>query len=198
MLPRVFEMFVQVKSVLDRSDGGLGIGLALARGLMELHGGSLEAQSTGLGNGSTFTLRLPLEQSTAMRSAEIANAATAVTVPARRVLIADDNVDSAESLAMLLRLQGHDVEVVHDGAEALRRLEEFRPRFALLDIGMPKINGYEVARRIRAQPWGSSLSLIALTGWGQEQDRREALEAGFDHHLVKPVDTELLLQKLVE
>jgi CheY-like chemotaxis protein len=191
-------MFVQVKNVLDKSDGGLGIGLALAKGLMGLHGGSLEAHSAGLGNGSTFTLRLPLEQATGMRPADTASTAIATAVPARRVLIADDNVDSAESLAMLLRLQGHHVEVVHDGAEALRRLEEFRPRFALLDIGMPKINGYEVARRIRAQPWGASLMLIALTGWGQEQDRRDALEAGFDHHLVKPVDTELLMQKMAQ
>ena len=116
--------------------------------------------------------------------------------PARRILIADDNVDSAESLAMLLRLQGHQVDVVHDGVEALRRLAELRPQFALVDIGMPKINGYEVARRARAEPWGASISLIALTGWGQEQDRREALEAGFDYHLVKPVDIETLVQRL--
>jgi CheY-like chemotaxis protein len=113
-------------------------------------------------------------------------------------LLADDNVDSAQSLAMLLELQGHQVEVVHDGASALRRLEEIRPEFALLDIGMPEVNGYEVARRTRAQPWGATIKLIALTGWGQEQDRREALEAGFDDHLVKPVDTGLLMQRLVD
>ena len=198
MLPRVFEMFVQVKSVLDRSEGGLGIGLALARGLAELHGGSLDADSAGLGSGSTFTLCLPLQQAPAAMASDDVSTAVATRGPARRILVADDNVDSADSLAMLLRLQGHEVEVVHDGVEALRRLEEFRPQFALIDIGMPKLNGYEVARRTRAEQWGGSVQLIALTGWGQEQDRREALEAGFSHHLVKPVDIEILLQRLNE
>jgi PAS domain S-box-containing protein len=196
MLPRIFEMFVQVKSALDKSEGGLGIGLALARGLTTLHGGSLEADSAGLGSGSTFTLRLPLRQAASTLPSDEVSDSDAKRGPARRILIADDNVDSAESLAMLLRLQGHQVEVVHDGVEALGRLAEFRPHFALIDIGMPKINGYEVARRTRAEPWGASISLIALTGWGQEQDRREALEAGFDHHWVKPVDMEILLQRL--
>ena len=198
MIPRVFEMFVQVKSALDKSEGGLGIGLALARGLTRLHGGSLTAHSAGLGLGSTFTLRLPIYQEAATEPVDDASAAVATSVPARRILIADDNVDSAESLAMLLRLQGHQVEVVHDGAEALRRLEELRPQLALIDIGMPRINGYEVARRTRAAPWGASIRLFALTGWGQEQDRQEALDAGFDHHLVKPVDTVVLMQRLVE
>jgi len=198
MLPRIFEMFVQVKSVLDKSEGGLGIGLALARGLAELHGGSLEAHSAGLGSGSTLTLRLPLEQAAPAVPSENSSTAVATRGPARRILVADDNVDSADSLAMLLRLEGHEVEVVHDGVEALRRLEAFRPQFALVDIGMPKINGYEVARRTRAEPWGASIQLIALTGWGQEQDRREALEAGFNHHWVKPVDMAILLQTLNE
>jgi CheY-like chemotaxis protein len=189
---------VQVKSVLDKSEGGLGIGLALARGLAELHGGSLDAHSAGLGSGSTFTLRLPLPQAPAAVASDDVSTAVAARGPARRILVADDNVDSADSLAMLLRLEGHRVEVVHDGVEALRRLEEFRPQFALIDIGMPKINGYEVARRARAEQWGASMQLIALTGWGQEQDRREALEAGFNHHLVKPVDMEILLQRLSE
>jgi CheY-like chemotaxis protein len=131
-------------------------------------------------------------------TADAVSTAVASPGPARRILVADDNVDSAESLAMLLRLQGHQVDVVHDGIEALRRLEELRPQFALIDIGMPKVNGYEVARRTRAEQWGASISLIPLTGWGQEQDRQEALEAGFNHHFVKPVDTQLLLQKLNE
>jgi len=198
MLPRIFEMFVQVKSVLDKSEGGLGIGLALARGLAELHGGSLDAHSAGLGSGSTFTLRLPLQQAPAAAASDDVSTVVAARGPARRILVADDNVDSADSLAMLLRLEGHEVEVVHDGVEAVRRLEGFRPQFALIDIGMPKINGYEVARRTRAERWGASMQLIALTGWGQEQDRREALEAGFNHHLVKPVDMAILLQKLSE
>jgi PAS domain S-box-containing protein len=198
MLPRIFEMFVQVKSVLDKSEGGLGIGLALARGLTELHGGVLEAHSAGLGSGSTFTLKLPLPQTATALPPDAVSDVVVPRGPARRILLADDNVDSAESLAMLLRLHGHEVEVVHDGVEAWRRLQELRPQFALLDIGMPKINGYEVARRTRAEPWGTSISLIALTGWGQEQDRREAMEAGFDEHLVKPVDTEVLLKRLSE
>lgn len=150
-----------------------------------------------MGSGSTFTVQLPIEQSTAAKSADNASGTAVTQGPGRRVLIADDNVDSAESLAVLLRLQGHQVEVVHDGAAALRRLEESRPQFALLDIGMPNLNGYEVARRTRAQPWSASITLIALTGWGQEQDRRDALEAGFDHHLLKPVDTDRLAQTLV-
>jgi PAS domain S-box-containing protein len=198
MMPRIFEMFVQVKSALDKSEGGLGIGLALARGLTELHGGSLEAHSAGLGSGSTFTLRLPLQQAATVPSSEDVSTNAATRGPSRRILVADDNVDSAQSLAMLLRLHGHQVDVVHDGVEALRRLEELRPQFALVDIGMPKINGYEVARRTRAESWGASIQLLALTGWGQEQDRRDALEAGFDHHLVKPVDTQTLLQRLNE
>ena len=198
MMPRIFEMFVQVKSALDKSEGGLGIGLALARGLTELHGGSLEAHSAGLGSGSTFTLRLPLQQAATVLPSDDVSTAVAPRGPARRILVADDNVDSAQSLAMLLQLHGHEVDVVHDGVEALRRLEELRPQFALVDIGMPNINGYEVARRARAESWGASIRLIALTGWGQEQDRREALEAGFDHHLVKPVDTEMLVQMLSE
>jgi PAS domain S-box-containing protein len=198
MMPRVFEMFVQVKSALDKSEGGLGIGLALARGLTELHGGSLEAHSAGLGSGSTFTLRLPLQQAATVAPSDDVSAAVATRGPARRILVADDNVDSAQSLAMLLQLHGHQVDIVHDGVEALRRLEEFRPQFALVDIGMPKVNGYEVARRTRAESWGASIQLIALTGWGQQQDRQEALEAGFNHHWVKPVDTETLLQKLTE
>ncbi len=151
-----------------------------------------------MGSGSTFTIRLPIEQPKAANATDNTSDAAETRGSGRRVLIADDNVDSAESLAVLLRLQGHQVEVVHEGAAALRRLEESRPQFALLDIGMPKINGYEVARRTRAQPWGASITLIALTGWGQEQDRREALAAGFDHHLLKPVDTDLLTQTLVE
>src|SRR6185503_930351 len=138
------------------------------------------------------------EQAAPAVPSENSSTAVATRGPARRILVADDNVDSADSLAMLLRLEGHEVEVVHDGVEALRRLEAFRPQFALVDIRMPKINGYEVARRTRAEPWGASLQLIALTGWGQEQDRREALEAGFNHHLVKPVDMEILLQRLSE
>jgi CheY-like chemotaxis protein len=198
MIPRIFDMFVQVKSVLDKSEGGLGIGLALARGLVELHGGSIEAQSAGAGRGSTFTLRLPLQAESAKPTPPAAPTTVAARGPARRILVADDNVDSASSLALLLRLQGHQVDVVHDGIEALQRLEALRPEFALVDIGMPNINGYEVARRIRAAAWGASIRLIALTGWGQEQDRREALDCGFDHHLVKPVDPDLLMRKLAE
>jgi PAS domain S-box-containing protein len=187
MLPRIFEMFVQVTSVRDRAEGGLGIGLALAKGLVELHGGTITAYSAGEGSGSRLVVRLPL-------SSELPEAVPAPTdTPVRatagvRVVVADDNVDAADSLAMLLGLHGHEVRVANDGATALQLLEEFRPRFAFLDIGMPELTGHEVAARVREAPWGAATVLIALTGWGQETDRRAALEAGFDYHFIKPID----------
>lgn len=172
-------------------EGGLGIGLALVKGLAELHGGTVEARSEGLGLGSEFIVRLPLAMPD---SAAFPAPGHPVPIerPRRRVLIADDNEDATESLSMLLELAGHEVQVAHDGRSALSRAEAFQPEFAVLDIGMPHLNGYDVARRVREQPWGANIRLIALTGWGSNIDRQRTLEAGFDHHLTKPIDPDEL------
>ncbi|HTX05686.1 MAG TPA: CHASE3 domain-containing protein [Steroidobacteraceae bacterium] len=196
---QLFEMFSQVKSALDRSEGGLGIGLALVKGLAELHGGSVEAQSAGLGEGSTFSVHLPLVEphsSSADRQTSPAQAAL-VPIVRRRVLVADDNQDAATTLQMILELDGHEVHIAHDGQSALEAAERLRPQIAILDIGMPKLNGYEVARKMRATDWGRGIRLIALTGWGQEGDRRRAFAAGFDAHLTKPIDADELKEVLV-
>jgi CheY-like chemotaxis protein/anti-sigma regulatory factor (Ser/Thr protein kinase) len=187
----IFEMFSQVDSVAGRSEGGLGIGLALVKGITELHGGSVEARSGGLGAGSEFIVRLPL---LARPIATLQPATDAEQAPStrRRILIADDNRDAAESLAMLLEMAGHEVRVAHLGKAALSVAQMFRPDTALLDIGMPDMSGYEVAESLRREPWAAGMRLIALTGWGQDSDRRRALEAGFDYHLIKPVDPDQL------
>ncbi len=186
----IFEMFSQVEGVTGRSDGGLGIGLALVKGLTELHGGTIEARSAGLGHGSEFTLRLPLSP---LRPGESPRAADPAPPAARsRILIADDNRDAADSLSMLLELAGHEVRVAHHGRAALSLAQAFRPDVALLDIGMPDLSGYEVAQELRREPWGRGIQLIALTGWGQEKDRQQALEAGFNQHLTKPIDPDQL------
>jgi PAS domain S-box-containing protein len=195
MLPRVFDMFSQATSAIDRSEGGLGIGLAIVKGIVELHGGRVEARSEGSGKGSEFIVDLPNSlaptQTPAAQSDELPG-----TGSGQSIVIADDNRDSAESLKMLLELDGHSVRTAHDGASAFELVQAVRPRVALLDIGMPKLNGYELASKIRAQPWGASITLVAFTGWGQSQDRQRALEAGFDHHLTKPVDHEAVLSIL--
>lgn len=183
----VFAMFSQVKSTQDRSEGGLGIGLALAKGLVELHNGTLEASSRGVGFGSEFIVRLPLTDADA-QPIKPASGERAPQPSSRKVLIADDNRDAAESLAMLLRMDGHDVTIAYDGPQALAMLAHTRPEVALLDIGMPGLNGYEVAQRVRHGPSGRALTLIAVTGWGQDRDKAQAREAGFDHHFTKPVD----------
>ncbi len=187
----IFEMFSQVESVAGRSDGGLGIGLALVKGLTELHDGTVEARSDGLGLGSEFIVRLPLAPRHPAASPLVPDPALAAPVR-RRILIADDNKDAAESLSILLELAGHEVRIAHLGRAALSLAQEFRPDTALLDIGMPDLSGYEVAEDLRRQPWGTRIQLIALTGWGQENDRRRALAAGFDHHLIKPIDPDQL------
>ena len=188
----IFEMFSQIDGLTGMSDGGLGIGLALVKGLTELHGGTVEARSAGLRRGSEFTVRLPLHP---IATGEIpAPDAPAADDRVRlKVLIADDNQDAAESISMILELAGHEVRVAHLGEAALSLAQLFRPDTALLDIGMPDLSGYEVARRLRQEPWASNMQLIALTGWGQERDRRDALEAGFHHHLSKPVDPDKLV-----
>jgi PAS domain S-box-containing protein len=188
-LPRLFEMFSQVAPALERSHGGLGIGLALVRGLVGLHGGRVDARSAGPGRGSEFTVRLPVLDTARPAGPEAgADGATSCAGPRRRILVADDLRDSVDSLAMMLRLAGHDIETAHDGLEAVHAAATFRPDVVLLDIGMPKMNGYEAARHIRQQPWGQGMLLVALTGWGQEEDKRRTSEAGFDHHLTKPVE----------
>lgn len=183
----VFEIFSQLESGKGRSDGGLGIGLALVKGLTELHGGSVEARSEGVGFGSEFIVRVPLAAPYLANLPEVADMVPPLR-ERRRILIADDNKDAAESLSMLLELAGHEVRLAHLGHAALSLAEVFRPDCALLDIGMPDLSGYEVARQIRQRPWGAGIRLIAVTGWGSDNDRRQALERGFDHHLTKPID----------
>ena len=195
MLQQVFEMFTQVESNLERSQGGLGIGLSIVQRLVQMHSGSIEARSDGPGSGSEFVVRLPVALSlVGNQPVDEANLTRPTT--GSRILVADDNVDSAEILAMLLALQGYDAKTTHDGAAALDMAATFRPDVILLDIGMPKLNGYEVCRRIRQQPWGKSMTVIAMTGWGQEDDRRKSQVAGFDFHLVKPVDLDVLFKLL--
>jgi CheY-like chemotaxis protein len=188
-LTDIFELFVRVDHSLERQ-GGLGIGLTLVRQLAELHGGTIQARSAGPGRGSEFVLKLPVVTTRAVNAT-----AAPEPVPAsapRRILVADDNRDAVESLVLLLEIAGHEVHAAFDGEEAIRSAERVRPHVALLDIGMPEANGYEVARRLRAHPWGKNIYLVALTGWGQEADKRRAREVGFDAHLVKPVAPETL------
>jgi signal transduction histidine kinase/ActR/RegA family two-component response regulator len=191
-LSRVFDMFVQADHASERMQGGLGIGLTLVRRLVEMHGGSVQARSEGPGKGSEFVVRLPLA---AHPQGEAQGRAPAPPEPVKappRVLVVDDNRDAAESLGMLLQMLGADVTVTHDGVAALEALGERLPRAVFLDLGMPGMDGYEVARRIRGRPEGAGLTLIALTGWGQERDRRQTRAAGFDHHLIKPADLSAL------
>jgi CheY-like chemotaxis protein len=186
-LPGLFEMFSQIDRSLVRAQGGLGIGLALVKGLAQMHDGSVTAHSDGPGSGSTFAVRLPVAQAEPERR-RAARQKLAAPAPGRRVLVVDDNRDGAASLAMLLSLGGHDGRTAHDGLEALEVAEAFRPDVIVLDIGLPKLNGYDACRRIRERPWGRGVVIVAATGWGQEEDVRRSKEAGFDHPLVKPVD----------
>lgn len=193
MLPQVFDLFVQVDYATTRSQGGLGLGLTLVKNLVEMHGGSVEAHSDGLSRGSEFRLRLPLlsGEETGAEAGE-SEGQPQPRPTGHRVLVVDDNRDAAMTLATLLRLQGHDVRVVHDGPAALTAVPEFTPALILLDLGMPIMDGYEVARRLRSLPESRDIVVAALTGWGQQDDRRRTREAGFDHHLVKPVEPEVL------
>jgi signal transduction histidine kinase len=185
-LPTIFDMFSQVDRPIERSTGGLGIGLALVKGLVEMHGGTVSAASEGQGRGSVFTVRLPLLRADAP-SAGAAHPGPVSATPARRILVVDDNRDSAESMAMMLRLLGNEVAVAHDGVEAVEAAERERPDVILMDVGMPRLNGLDATRRIRERAWGREPVIIALTGWGQEGDRARSREAGCDGHLVKPV-----------
>jgi PAS domain S-box-containing protein len=201
MLPHIFELFVQVDHASTRSQGGLGIGLTLVKNLVEMHHGTVEAHSAGLGRGSEFVVRLPLMLQAYREEIEDDNGEEQqepLLSSGHRLLVVDDNRDAAESLAMLVRLQGHEVRVAHDGTAALEMVKDYRPALVFLDIGMPKMDGYEVARRLRQQPGLENIRLAALTGWGQQEDRRRTAEAGFDHHLVKPLEPKALERLLAD
>jgi signal transduction histidine kinase/CheY-like chemotaxis protein len=196
-LPRIFDVFVQVDTSWKRSQGGLGIGLSLVNEFVGLHGGRVEARSEGPGKGSEFIVHLPL----AVGAAEAAPPLDLIekaSGPQRRVLVVDDNRDAAESLAMLLRIKGHDALTAYDGDAGAAAVPVFRPELILMDIGMPKLDGYDAARRIRAEPWGREPILVALTGWGADTDRQRTRDAGFDQHMVKPVDVDVLVRMIAE
>ena len=188
LLPTIFELFTQAHPRAERAEAGLGIGLALIRRLTEMHGGTVTAHSDGTGRGTELTVRLPVLAADLAPDVRAPLATPALPdIPSRRILVADDNDDAAESLTLRLQLAGHDVRTARNGAEALAIAGEFKPQIVLLDLGMPKMDGYETAREIRKRPWGKHATLIALTGWGQQKDRQRTSEAGFDRHLVKPV-----------
>lgn len=185
-------MFSQVDGASVRADGGLGVGLALVKGLIELHGGVVEVRSAGLGRGSEFTARLPLPALESLTVGASGTSPSTREITGRRILVADDNKDAADALAMILEIGGHEVRVAHNGRVALSLAQTFRPDVALLDIGMPDISGYEVARALRHEQWGKEIYLVALTGWGQQGARQQSLDAGFDRHMTKPIDPDAL------
>jgi CheY-like chemotaxis protein/two-component sensor histidine kinase len=196
LLPRVFDLFVQGENSLARSQGGLGIGLTLVQRLVQMHGGAVAAHSAGPGAGSEFIVRLPLAPPAAAEGARVAEARVqGAAAPCRaRLLVVDDNVDAAETIAKILRLSGYEAECVYDGPTALAAVETKRPDVVVLDIGLPGMDGYEVARQLRARPAFRRVPLIAVTGYGQENDRARSMQAGFDEHFTKPVDPDALEQ----
>jgi PAS domain S-box-containing protein len=199
MMPRLFTLFSQAQTALGRAEGGLGVGLSLVRGLVTLHGGSVKALSDGPGSGSEFIVRLPVGTPLAEVPDIEAAADGPVAGAGLKILVVDDNRDAADTCAALLELSGHHVQTAYTGRRALELAETFRPHALLMDIGLPDLNGYQLAQKVRAEPWGRRAVLIAVTGWGQEEDRRRAFEAGFDHHLTKPIaaeEVESLLQSL--
>jgi PAS domain S-box-containing protein len=195
MLDKVFDMFTQINRDMKRTQGGLGIGLSLAKRLVEMHGGAVKAHSDGAARGSTFTVTLPA-LAPAIQPPDIPAQRANGSSVARRILVVDDNVDAAKSLAKLLRLEGHETQVAHDGLEGVNTAITYQPDIILLDIGMPNMNGYEACRAIRSRDGGARFCIIALTGWGQDEDRRKSKEAGFDEHLVKPVDFPTLIERI--
>jgi PAS domain S-box-containing protein len=199
MQPRIFDLFTQVDRSVERSEGGLGIGLTLVQRLVEMHGGTVGARSDGPGKGSEFVVSLPVARDIKVEGpAGTAGDEELSASPARRILVVDDNHDAADSLGMLLRMMGNEVHTAHDGLEAVGAAAAFQPDIVLMDIGLPKLNGYEAACRIRAQEGGAGILLVALTGWGQEEDQRRAKDAGFDHHMTKPVEFDVLKKLLAE
>jgi CheY-like chemotaxis protein len=195
MLPRVFEMFRQADGTGGRSRGGLGIGLSLVKRILDIHGGTITAASEGLGHGSEFIVRLPAIDASRVAAGGLADAAKSL-LPRRRILVVDDNADAAESLAALLEISGHETRLAHDGHDAVAQAQQFQPDVVFLDIGMPLLDGHETAKLIRQQPWGRQMVLVALTGWGQSEDRRRSKDAGFNHHLVKPADPTVVAKLL--
>jgi PAS domain S-box-containing protein len=199
LLPRLFTMFFQSHRALGRAEGGLGVGLSLVRGLVMLHGGSVQAHSEGFGRGSEFTVRLPIEAPLPQDFDADIETESLAAGSGLKILVVDDNRDAADTCAMLLEASGHHVQTAYTGRQALELARAFRPHALLLDIGLPDIDGYKLAAQIRATPWGRAAILVAVTGWGQEQDRLRAVSAGFDQHLVKPISAETvesLLQSL--
>jgi PAS domain S-box-containing protein len=199
MLPVIFDMFAQVDRSLERAHGGLGIGLTIVKRLIEMHGGTVEAHSEGHGCGTEFVVRQPIAASPAKEEKSAQDSDKAIpTIPRRRILVVDDNKDAASSLALLLKIFGHDTRMAHDGQNALDMATAFQPEIVLLDIGMPKMSGYDVCRQMRKQPAGGDALIVAVTGWGQDEDRRQSEEAEFDAHMVKPVEPRALMKLLVE
>ena len=196
MLPKVFDMFTQVDRSLEKSQGGLGIGLNIVKRLVEMHGGTIGVESDGHGMGSRFTVRLPVVQAVTENTPDDATGEKATSAAPRRILVVDDNRDGADSLAEMLSIMGNEMQTAHDGAQAVEGAASFRPDVILMDIGMPKLNGYEACRRIREQAWGKNIVIVACTGWGQEDDKKKSQEAGFDFHMVKPVDPAALVKLL--
>jgi CheY-like chemotaxis protein/anti-sigma regulatory factor (Ser/Thr protein kinase) len=198
-IPTIFDMFSQVDRSIERNSGGLGIGLALVKGLVEMHGGTVTAQSDGEGSGSTFTVTLPALTDWTDPAVRVTDDTQIASRPSRRILVVDDNLDGANSLAMMLGLLGHEVRIANDGLAAIEQAERFRPDVILMDVGMPKLNGLDATRRIREKPWGQGIMVVALTGWGQDGDKERSREAGCNGHLVKPVvlpDLEKLVEEL--
>jgi CheY-like chemotaxis protein/two-component sensor histidine kinase len=196
MLPKVFDLFVQVDHSTTKAQGGLGIGLTLVKSLVEMHGGTVHAHSAGPCEGSEFVVRLPLSRQRQGSPGDKEGDRPQHSASGRRLLVVDDNRDAADSLAMLLRLLGHEARVAHSGAAALELIDSYRPEMIFLDIGMPEMDGYEVARRVQQMPGMRGTRLAALTGWGQQDARQRTAQAGFDHHLVKPVEPAALEELL--
>ena len=190
---------MQVDQSLEKIQGGLGVGLTIVKRLVEMHEGTVDVHSEGQDQGSTFTVRMPIAGPQQGEHPLTTNEEKSTAAENRqRVLVVDDNKDSAQTLALMLKIMGNEVRTAHDGLEAIEKAQEYLPNVILLDLGMPKLNGYDVCRRIREQPWGAKMDIIALTGWGQAEDRQRTKEAGFDHHLVKPVDVARLKELLDE